>query len=135
MFPIRNDLKIGDGLSSLLFNFALAYALRRVQINQDSLKLNSRHQLLVYVHVVNILEESEHTIKKNAKTLVVFSKETGLEVNANKTKYMVMSRDQNAGRSHNIKFYNSSFERVEEFKYLGTTLKIKILSRKKLRAD
>jgi len=70
MFPIRNDLKIGDGLSSLLFNFALAYALRRVQINQDSLKLNSRHQLLVYVHVVNILEESEHTIKKNAKTLV-----------------------------------------------------------------
>jgi len=38
------------------------------------------------------------------------------------TKYMVMSRDQNAGRSHNIKTDNSSFERVEDFKYLGTTL-------------
>ena len=54
--------------------------------------------------------------------LVVASKEIGLEVNADKTNYMVMSRDQNAGRSHSIKMDNSSFERVEEFKYLGTTL-------------
>ena len=52
------------------------------------------------------------------------SKEIGLEVNADKTKYMVMSRDHNAGRSQNtcIKTDNSSFERVEDFKYLGTTL-------------
>jgi len=50
------------------------------------------------------------------------SKEIGLEVNADKTKYMVMSRDQNVGRSRSIKTDNSSFERVEEFKYLGTTL-------------
>jgi len=50
------------------------------------------------------------------------SKETGLELNADKTKYMVMSRDQNAGRSQSIKTDNSSFERLEEFKYLGTTL-------------
>ena len=49
-------------------------------------------------------------------------RETGLEVNVDKTKYMVMSRDQNAGRCHNIKIDNSSFERVEQFKYLGTTL-------------
>jgi hypothetical protein len=47
---------------------------------------------------------------------------TGLEVNVDKTKYMVMSRDQNAGRSLNIKTDNSSLERVEQFKYLGTTL-------------
>ena len=50
------------------------------------------------------------------------SKEIGLEVNADKTKYMVMSRDQNAGRSHSIKTDNISFERVEDFKYLGTIL-------------
>ena len=55
--------------------------------------------------------------------MVVARKEIGLEVNADKTKYMVMSRDQNAGRSHNIKIYNSFFERVKEFKYLGTALK------------
>jgi len=46
-----------------------------------------------------------------------------LEVNAEKTKYMFMSWDQNAGRNHNIKIDNSSFERVEQFKYMGTTLK------------
>ena len=50
------------------------------------------------------------------------SKEIGLEVNADKTKYMVMSRDQNAGQSHSMKIDNISFERVEEFKYLGTNL-------------
>jgi hypothetical protein len=50
------------------------------------------------------------------------SKEIGLEVNTDKTKYMVMSRDQNAGRSHNMKTVNSSFERAEEFKYLGKTV-------------
>jgi RNA:NAD 2'-phosphotransferase (TPT1/KptA family) len=54
--------------------------------------------------------------------LVVASKETGLEVNADKAKYMVTSQDLNAGQSHSVKIDNSSFERVEEFKYLGTTL-------------
>jgi hypothetical protein len=52
----------------------------------------------------------------------VASKESGLEVNTDKTEYMVMSRDRNAGRSHNVKIDNCSFERVEEFKYLGTNL-------------
>jgi len=52
-----------------------------------------------------------------------------------KTKYMVLSRDQNAGRIQSVRIDNSTFERVEEFKYLGTTLTIKILFRKKLRAD
>ena len=51
------------------------------------------------------------------------SKEIGLEVSADKMKYVVMSRDQNAGRSHSIKTDNRSFERVEEFKYLGRNLK------------
>jgi hypothetical protein len=52
----------------------------------------------------------------------VASKEIGPEVNADKSKYMVMSRDQNAGRSHNIKNDNRSFKLVQDFKYLGTTL-------------
>ena len=43
-------------------------------------------------------------------------------MNADKIKYMFMSQDQNGGRSHNMRFDNRSFERVEEFKYLGTTL-------------
>jgi len=52
----------------------------------------------------------------------VAGREIGLEVNANKSKYMVMSRDQNAERNHSIKISNSIFEVVEEFKYLGETL-------------
>ena len=54
--------------------------------------------------------------------LVLLQVADGLVVNADKTEYMIMSRDQNAGRSHNIEIDNSSFERVEEFKYLGTAL-------------
>ena len=55
--------------------------------------------------------------------MLVGSKEVGLEVSADETKYMIMCRDQNAGRCHNIKIDNSSFERVEDFKYLGKPLK------------
>jgi hypothetical protein len=62
----------------LLFNFALEYSIRRVQIKEDGLKLNGTHQLLVYVDDVNILGGSVHNIKKNAEALVVASKEIGL---------------------------------------------------------
>jgi len=106
----------------MLFNFALEYAIRRVQVNQDGLKLNGTHQLLVYADDVNILGGSIHTLRENAETLVAATGEIGLEVSADKTKYMVMSRDQNAGRIHSVRIDNSTFERVEEFKYLGTTL-------------
>jgi hypothetical protein len=63
-----------------------------------------------------------HTVKESAKALVVPTKENGLEVNADRTKYMIMSPDRNAGRGHSVKIDNSSIERVGEFKYLGTTL-------------
>jgi hypothetical protein len=76
---------------------------------------------LVYADV-NILGGSEHTVEENTESLVITSKEIGLEVNADKTKYMFMSQDQNAGRNHKIKIDDSFSEMVEELKYLGTTL-------------
>ena len=122
MFPIRNGLKQGDVLFPLLSSFTLKCVIRKVQVIQDDLKLNGTHQLLVYADDVNILGGSVHTVKENAEALVVASKEIGLEVNADKTKYIVMSRDQNAGRCHSVKIDNSSLEMVDEFKNLGITL-------------
>jgi hypothetical protein len=95
-FAITNGLKQGDALSPLFFNFALDYAIRRVQANQEGSKLNGTHQRLVYGDNGNILGGSIHGIKKNAEDLMIPRKEIGLEVNAGKTKYMVMSRNQNA---------------------------------------
>jgi hypothetical protein len=122
MFLIRNGLKQGAALSPLLLNFALEYVIRKFQVNQDGLKLNGTHQLLVYAHDINKMGGSIHITKKYAETLAVASKEIGLEANADKAKYMVKSRYQNAGRSHNIKIHNTSFERLHEFNYLETTL-------------
>ena len=68
-FPIRNGLKQGDALSPMLFNFALDYAIRWVQENQDGLKLNGTHKLLAYAVDVNILGGSIHTVKENAEAL------------------------------------------------------------------
>jgi hypothetical protein len=65
---------------------------------------------------------SIHTVRKNTEVLVIASKETGLEVNAEKTKYMVTSQDQNAGQNINIYIGDKLFETVEQFKYLVTTL-------------
>ena len=97
----------------MLFNFALEYAKRRVQVNQDGLKLNGTHHLLAYADDVNILGGRLRTVKENAEALVFATKENGLEVNADKTKYMVMSGEQTAGLSHTMKYDNSSIERVE----------------------
>jgi hypothetical protein len=87
------------------------------------LKLNGTQQLLVYADDVNILGGGVHFKQRNTETLVVTSKKIGLEVNANKTKYMVMSGDQNAGRNHNINNNIKPFEMMEYFKYLRTNVK------------
>jgi hypothetical protein len=71
MFPIKNGLNQGDGLSPLLFNFALEYAIRSVEINQDGLKLNGTHQILFYADDVILLGGGVHTLKENPETLIV----------------------------------------------------------------
>jgi len=115
-------VKKGDVLSPLFFNFPLEYTIRMIQAIQDGLKLNGTYQPFVCAFDVITLRGSVYTTKEKAEVLVVASKEIGLEVNVDKSKYMVMSRDQNAGRSYSMNIDNSSIERLEGFKYLGTSL-------------
>jgi hypothetical protein len=120
-FPIQNGLKQRDALSPLLFNFTLEYAIRKVQENQVELKLNGTHQLLAYADV-NLLGDNIDTINKNTQTLIDASKKVGLEVNVEKTKYILVSRNQNEGQTREIKIGNRSFETVSQFKYSSTTV-------------
>ena len=83
---------------------------------QRGLKLNSTHQLLLYADYGSILGRRTHIMKKNI--------EIDPEVNAEKSKYIDMSQDQNASQNHNIMIDDKSFERVEQFKYFGTRIKI-----------
>jgi hypothetical protein len=93
-----------------------------VQENQVRLKLNGTHQLLAYADDVNLLGDNTDTIKKNTETLIDASKEVGLEMNVEKTKYMLLSRHQNIGQNRDTKIANRSFENVSQFKYLGTAV-------------
>jgi hypothetical protein len=93
-----------------------------VQENQMGLKLNGTHQLLAYADDINLLGDNIDTIEKNTEILIDTSKEVGLEINVEKTKYMLLSRHRNAGQNRDIKIANRSFENVSQFKYLGTTV-------------
>jgi hypothetical protein len=86
-FRIQNCLKQDDALSTLLFNFALEYAIRKVQESQVGLKLNGIHQLLACDVDVNLLGDNIETSKKNTNNLIDSSQEFRLEINVEKTKY------------------------------------------------
>ncbi|KAJ4450303.1 hypothetical protein ANN_01723 [Periplaneta americana] len=101
---------------------ASQYAIRKVQDNRQGLELNELHRILVYADDLNMLGDYPQTIGENTEILLEASKAISLEVNPKKTKYMIMSRDQNIVLNRNIKIGDLSFEEVEKFKYLGATV-------------
>jgi hypothetical protein len=129
----------------LIFNFAVRYAILRVQINQNGFKLNGRHHLSIFaddinplkadlnpichllallgahpiLHIsrirVNILVSRVYSTNNSMESLIIANEESFLEVNAGNTKYMVLLRDQNARRYRSIKTDNNSFEKLVVF--------------------
>jgi hypothetical protein len=81
------------------------------------LKLNGTHQFLAYADDVNPLGDDTNTVNRNIETLNDASTEVGIEVNVEKTKNMLVSRDQNADQNRDIKIGNRSFQKVSQFKY------------------
>jgi hypothetical protein len=86
------------------------------------LTLNGTDQLLVYADDVNLLGDNIDTIKKKTESLIDLIKAVGLEVNAETTKYMLLTRHNNVGQNHDIKIANRYFQNVAQLKYLGTTV-------------
>jgi hypothetical protein len=94
---------------------------------------------MAYADDVNLRGDNIDTIKKYTETLIDTSKEVGLEIYLEKTKYMSLSRRQNVGQNRDIKTANRSFENVSQFKYLGTTVTnqkfIQVEIRRRLNSD
>lgn len=106
----------------LIIALRLRFRIRSLEGSNKSggMKLNGTHQLLISVDHANLLSENINTVR-NTEDLLVASEKNDLEVKAEKTKYMLTSREQNAGQSHRTKIGSASFESVAKFKYLRTT--------------
>ena len=90
-----------------------------IQENRMGLDINGKLYMLVYADDVNMLGENLQTIRENTEIFIKASKDIGLEVNSEKTKYMITSHQQNTLQNQNIVIENLSFEKVEKSKYLG----------------
>ncbi|KAJ4450690.1 hypothetical protein ANN_02119 [Periplaneta americana] len=115
-------LRLSLPVEEMAQDHSLVHTVTKLEDNRQGLELNGLHQLLVYANDVNMLGENPQTIRENTEILLEASKAIGLEVNPEKTKYMIKSCDQNIVRYGTIKVGNLFFEEVEKSKYLGATV-------------
>ena len=118
-FEIRSGLKQGDALSPLLFNFALEYAILKIKEDKKGLALNGLNQLFVYADDVDLIGDDIDALQSNSEVLVEACDEIGLQVNVEKTKYMITSRNTEDEGNRHITIKNEIIEKVNKFKYLG----------------
>ena len=124
-----------DALSPLLLNFALEYAIRRVQENTIGLELNEKYQLLVCTDDVSMLIDNLQTLWDNVEIFIKASRDIALEANSQKTKYMTIPHHQHVIQNQNIVIENLSFENVEKCNDLGLTVTNTNTFVKKLNAE
>jgi Reverse transcriptase (RNA-dependent DNA polymerase). len=112
-FPIDNGLEQGDALSPLLINFALKYAIGKVQETNLGLDMNSINQILAYAGDVNLIFNHIKTIARNADMLLNACKDVDLALNTGKTKYMEVRHHQGIMANEHIKIGSSLYEKSE----------------------
>ena len=106
-------------MSSLLFNFALEYAILKIREDKKGLPLSGLNQLFVYVDHVDLLGDNIDALQSNTNILVEACDEIGLQVNVQKTKYKITSRNTGDEGNRYITIKNEILEKVNKFKYLG----------------
>ena len=119
-FEIKKGVKQGDSLSTILFNMVLEVVMRKVDINPGGTIYNRMAQIVAYADDIVIISRSLLDMKNCFNQIEEEGRKVGLEINERKTKYMIASRKNKWNNINNINIGTYQFERVEEFKYLGS---------------
>jgi len=114
-FSIENGLEEGDGLSPQLCNFALEFAIRKVNETNLRLDMIGLRQILTYADDINVIADGIRTIERNADVLLNACKDIDLAVNRGKTKYMEIGRHWDVIANEHIKIGSNSYGKSENF--------------------
>ncbi|KAL4084379.1 hypothetical protein QTP88_028202 [Uroleucon formosanum] len=122
--PMTTGLRQGDAISPVLFNIVLEKVVREAALDKEGVKLGKNNiGILAYADDIVLMAESKDKLKEESKQLINAAKRVGLEINAEKTEYMVVQRHEQIGcRNEVLEVENYKFKRVQQFKYLGTLI-------------